>query len=112
MSIIQRYCFALDLKDDPELIRQYEKYHQAVWPEILHSIRGAGIESLEIYRVQNRLFMIMEVNDKFSFERKAASDAANAKVQEWEQLMWKYQQALPATRPGEKWILIEKIFEL
>ncbi len=112
MSIIQRYCFALDLKNDPQLIRKYEEYHQSVWPEILESIRLAGIESLEIYRVQDRLFMIMEVNDRFSFEKKAASDAANAKVQEWEQLMWKYQQALPAAKPGEKWMLMEKIFEL
>src|SRR2546421_9220303 len=112
MSIIQRYCFALDLKNDPQLIRKYEEYHQSVWPEILESIRLAGIESLEIYRVQSRLFMIMEVNDRFSFEKKASSDAANAKVQEWEQLMWKYQQALPAAKPGEKWMLMEKIFEL
>ena len=112
MSIIQRYCFALDLKNDPRLIKEYEQYHQAVWSEILESIRSAGIESMEIYRVENRLFLIMEVNGDFSFEKKSASDEANAKVQEWEQLMWKYQQALPSAQPGEKWILMEKIFEL
>jgi L-rhamnose mutarotase len=112
VSIIQRYCFALDLKNDPRLISEYEQYHQAVWPEIIASIRSAGIESLEIYRIENRLFMIMEVNADFSFEKKTASDNANAKVQEWEALMWKYQQALPSAQPGEKWILMEKIFEL
>jgi L-rhamnose mutarotase len=112
MSIIKRYCLAVDLKNDPQLIREYEQHHEAVWPEILHSIRAAGIESLEIYRVQDRLFMIMEVNDDFSFKKKSEADAANAKVQEWEELMWKYQQALPIAKPGEKWILMEKIFEL
>jgi len=112
VSITQRFCFALDLKDDPGLIREYEQYHQAVWPEIILSIRTAGIESLEIYRVENRLFMVMEVNADFSFEKKNASDAASEKVQEWEQLMWKYQQALPSAKPGEKWMLMEKIFEL
>jgi len=112
VSITQRFCFALDLKNDPRLIREYEQYHQAVWPEIIDSIRSAGIESLEIYRVENRLFMVMEVNADFSFEKKNASDAANDKVQEWEQLMWKYQQALPSAKPGEKWMLMEKIFEL
>jgi len=112
VSVIQRYCLALDLKNDPQLISEYEQYHQAVWPEITESIRSAGIESLEIYRVENRLFMIMEVNADFSFEKKSASDTANAKVQEWEKLMWKYQQALPTAKPGEKWILMEKIFEL
>ena len=111
MSIILRYCLTLDLKNDPDLIREYEMYHRDVWPEILHSIRSSGIESMEIYRVENRLFMIMEVNEDFSFEKKAAADAANARVQEWEKLMWKYQQSLPYARPGEKWVLMEKIFE-
>jgi len=109
---MRRFCFALDLKDDPKLIMEYEEYHKSVWPEILDSIRSAGIESLEIYRVQNRLFMIMEVNTNYSFEKKASLDASNPKVQEWEQLMWKYQQGLPSSKPGEKWIVMEKIFEL
>ena len=107
---MKRYCLALDLKNDPQLIAEYEKYHQEVWPEIRQSISGSGIENMEIYRVMNRLFMIMEVNDTFSSEKKAAADAANPKVQEWEALMWKYQQALPIAKPGEKWIVMDKIF--
>lgn len=109
---MKKYCLALDLKDDPQLIAEYEEYHRHVWPEILESIRSAGINSLEIYRVSNRLFMIMETNDEFSFEQKNAADAANKRVQEWETLMWKYQQALPIAKPGEKWILMERIFAL
>ena len=109
---MNRYCLALDLKDDAALIAEYEKYHKAVWPEIIASIKEAGIEQLEIYRVANRLMMIMETSDFFTFENKSAADAANPKVQEWEALMWKYQQALPAAKPGEKWMLMEKIFEL
>ncbi len=107
-----RYCLALDLKDDERLIAEYEAHHQQVWPEILKSIREAGIERLEIYRVSNRLFMIMEVMKDFSFEKKAAGDASNPAVIEWETLMWKYQQSLPGARPGEKWMLMNKIFEL
>lgn len=107
-----RYCLALDLKDDPQLIAEYEVHHQTVWPEVLKSIRDAGINHMEIYRFQNRLFMIMDVDEKFSFERKAAADAANETVQKWEALMWNYQQALPGAQPGEKWKLMDKIFSL
>lgn len=107
-----RYCLTLDLKSDPALIEAYEAYHEKVWPEVLESISAAGIVDLQIYRWQNRLFMIMETDEHFSFEAKAAADAANPKVQEWEALMWKYQEALPGTKPGEKWQLMEKIFEL
>jgi L-rhamnose mutarotase len=76
------------------------------------SIKESGIEVLDIYRTGNRMFMIIEANDDFSFERKAALDAKNSKVQEWEELMWKFQQSLPWAKTGEKWILMDKIFEL
>mgnify|MGYP003515786911 FL=1 len=109
---MKKYCLALDLKPDPVLMAEYEAYHRAVWPEILDSIRAAGIGQLEIYRIENRLFMILEAGDEFSFEKKAALDASNPKVQEWETLMWTYQQALPTARPGEKWMLMERIFQL
>lgn len=107
-----KYCFALDLKDDIKLIEEYKKYHQKIWPEIINSIQSAGIENLEIYLTGNRLFMIIEVNDSFSLEKKTTMDLANPKVQEWENLMWKYQQKLPMAKKGEKWILMEKIFQL
>lgn len=107
---MKRFCLALDLKDDPALIAEYERYHQQVWPEIIQSIKSSGIIVLDIYRTGNRMFMIIEANETFSFEKKAAADASNPKVQEWEELMWKFQQALPGTRPGEKWVLLEKIF--
>lgn len=107
-----RYCLALDLKNDPALIAEYETHHKNVWPEIIRSIKDAGIEVLDIYRAGNRLFMIIEANNDFSFEKKSAMDAANPKVQEWEELMWKFQQALPWAKPREKWILMKKIFEL
>ncbi len=108
----KRYCLTLDLKDDPQLIAEYEAHHRAVWPEVLQSIRSSGITNMEIYRFTNRLFMIMEVDDSFSFEAKAAADADNGKVQEWEELMWKYQQALPGAQPGEKWKIMDLIFSL
>ncbi len=109
---MKKHCLALDLKDDEQLINEYELYHKNVWPEILQSIRDAGITNMEIYRVAGRLFMIMETTDDFSFEKKSMMDASNEKVQLWEQLMWKYQQALPAAKEGEKWMLMKKIFTL
>lgn len=108
----RRYCLALDLKDDPTLIAEYERYHEQVWPEIVESIRSSGIANMEIYRTGNRLFMIMEVADDFSFDAKAAADAANPKVQEWETLMSVFQQALPWAEPGEKWVRMRRVFEL
>ncbi|WP_163410406.1 L-rhamnose mutarotase [Flavobacterium ajazii] len=109
---MQKFCLALDLKNDPDLIAEYIEFHKNVWPEIQKSILDSGIINLEIYNVADRLFMIIEANSDFSFEIKEKKDAENPKVQEWETLMWKFQKALPQAKPGEKWILMDKIFEL
>nr|WP_321413600.1 L-rhamnose mutarotase [uncultured Allomuricauda sp.] len=112
MGDLRRYGLALDLVDDEESIAMYEAYHKNVWPEILESIKESGIDQMEIYRTGNRLFMIIEVDDSFSFKSKEEADAKNPKVQEWENLMGNYQQAIPTAKPGEKWVVMEKIFNL
>jgi L-rhamnose mutarotase len=108
----RRFCLTLDLKNDSKLIAEYKRYHEKIWPEITKSIKDAGIEDMEIYLLGTRMFMIMEVNEHFSFEAKAQADRNNPKVQEWETLMWKFQQALPQAKPGEKWMIMERIFSL
>lgn len=108
----RRYCLTLDLKNDPTLIAEYKSHHQKIWPEITKSIKDSGIEDMEIYLLGTRMFMIMEVNEHFSFATKAEADRQNPKVQEWENLMWKFQQALPDAKPGEKWLLMERVFKL
>lgn len=107
-----RYCLALDLKDDPTAIAEYKRYHEKIWPEIRDSIYGAGVTDMEIYLLGRRLFMILDVSESFSFATKAAADASNPKVQEWEALMGKFQQPLPESRPGQRWVLMDRIFSL
>jgi L-rhamnose mutarotase len=107
-----RYCLTLNLRKDPALIRQYEVHHQHVWPEIIRSIKEAGILNMEIYRHDTRLFMVIEVNEEFSFEKKKQADMNNEKVQQWEDLMWQYQAVVEGASKGEKWVLMKKIFDL
>jgi L-rhamnose mutarotase len=107
-----RFCLTLDLKNDPKLIAEYKRYHEKIWPEITRSIKDSGIEDMEIYLLGTRMFMIMEVSEDFSFEAKARADRDNPKVQEWERLMETFQQMLPGTKHGEKWLLMERVFKL
>jgi L-rhamnose mutarotase len=106
----RRYCLTLDLKDDPALIAEYRRQHEAVWPEVLESLRNAGIRRAEIHQLGTRMVMVLDVGPDFSFEAKAAADNASPVIQRWEELMWTYQQALPGTTAGEKWRLMERIF--
>lgn len=67
---MNRKCLALDLKDDPTLIANYEEYHRNVWPEILDSLRNSGVTHMEIYRISNRFFMIIETTDIFLLRKR------------------------------------------
>lgn len=108
----QTFALALDLKNDPALIAEYERYHEQIPEAIRKSLTGSGILSMEIYRWQNRLFLVMVTTDDFSLENKIKQDRENGETVAWENLMWKFQQPLPGTKPGEKWQLMSKIFEL
>ena len=108
---MKTFYLALDLINDNKSIQEYEDYHQNVWPEVLEKIKESGITNCEIFRVHNRLMMRIETSDSFSFEEKNKIDLSSEKVLLWEDLMWKYQQAIPGSKIGEKWQLMEKIFD-
>ena len=109
-----RLYLALDLIDNPELIAEYERWHQPdqIWPDILESLRSSGIEDAEIYRTHNRLVLVLDVAVDFRLDEKAAADTVNERVIAWETMMWKYQKPLPWARPGQKWVPMQRIFSL
>ncbi|MBS1815025.1 MAG: L-rhamnose mutarotase [Acidobacteria bacterium] len=111
---MKTYCLALDLKDDSELIAEYLHYHQpeGIWPEVAEQIKKDGVLSEQIYKIGTRMVMVLNTTDDFSFEAKSASNKASPVMQQWEALMDKYQQKLPEAGPGDKWVLMEKIFEI
>lgn len=109
---MKRYCHALDLINDPDKIKQYQQYHKKIWPVIAANIRQRGIIDMQIWQVENRLFMIMDVQDDFDIE--AADKIANDSPynQDWERLMSAFQQPLSSASPGQKWLSMKQIFDL
>jgi L-rhamnose mutarotase len=112
MNEFKRYCQALDLVQNDELIAEYISAHKHIWPEVTTNIRASGVLDMQIWRIGNRLFMIMDVDDSFTFERAAQLAQGNPVVQKWEEVMWKYQVPTPWTPKGEKWVLMDQIFSL
>lgn len=110
----KRYCLALDLVDDPQLIEEYIDYHKPenAWPQITQNMLHMGIVDMEIYQVGNRLFMIMETKDWFDPNATPPTPEGKQKSDEWETLMWNYQAPLPWAKEGQKWVPMEKIYDL
>ena len=100
---MKTYAMALDLIDDEKIISEYEKYHQNVWPEVLESIKELGIIRMRIYRISNRMFMLIETNDWYDPDKIMDYSTTNEKAEEWNNLMVKFQQKVPGARLDEWW---------
>jgi L-rhamnose mutarotase len=111
---MQQLYFALDLRDDHALIAKYEEWHRhdRIWPEIVESLRTAGVNELQILRCGNRLIMVIEASAEFSIAKLTALQTADPRLREWEELMWRFQLPLPFANVGEKWVPMKPIFSL
>jgi len=108
----KRYCFALDLKNDKKLIEEYVKYHRPEngWKEINDGIKNSGIEVMDIYLADNRLFMICELDSDLDINDAWAKMDTGERQDEWASLMSKFQQALPGHDLG--WVRMSKIYSI
>jgi L-rhamnose mutarotase len=112
MGMITRSVLAVDLKDDPSIIERYKMHHRQVWPEVLASLRRAGIVNMDIYILGRRLVMIVDTAGQDYQRCFAAHASSHPRVVEWEALMRSLQQPPPGATSGEWWTLMEPVFSL
>ena len=108
-----RHVLTVDLVDDPAAVASYREHHRHVWPEVVESLRRAGVERLEIHLLGRRLVMIVELRDGLDLAQTfAAHVASSPRVAEWERLMKSLQEPAPGAAPGAWWTAMESLFTL
>ena len=107
---MKTYAQALDLKEDKDLIAKYENYHKNVWPETIEGLRNIGVLRMRIWRVNNRLFMLMETSDVFNIEKFQEYADQYPRANEWNELMMNFQQQNPSPT-GEWWSPMSLAFD-
>ncbi|MCX6309968.1 MAG: L-rhamnose mutarotase [Bacteroidia bacterium] len=107
----KRFCLALDLKNDPALITEYLKYHspEGFWNVIGEGIKKSGVEIMDIYNVDNRLFMICEMPVEIDFEEAWQKMGTYELQSDWASLMSTFQQALPGHTL--EWVLMKRVYQ-
>jgi len=111
--MITRTVLAVDLNADAGTIETYKEHHRRVWPEVLASLRQAGIREMDIYLLGTRLVMIVETVEQDVRRCFAAHHrAADPRVAEWEALMRSLQTPPPGAASGEWWTAMEPVFSL
>lgn len=109
---MKRYAMTVMLKDDAEVIRQYEEYHANAWPETNAGLLRVGIRRMYIYRFQRTLFMFMETNDDFDMARDLPKYVEDPRAREWDELMRTFQETVPGAPAGSTWVEMKEVYVL
>ena len=110
----KRFCQTMELKGNPELIAKYCEAHDEAhqWKIIRDGIREVGILEMEIYILENRLFMIVETPVDFDWDIAMKKLATLPKQQEWEDYVAQFQDCQPGQSSNQKWQMMTRMFYL
>jgi L-rhamnose mutarotase len=111
---VARHVLTVDLRDDPDAVAAYRAHHAKAWPEVVASLRVAGVREMDIYLLGRRLVMILDLPDELDVPTVVARHLASAdpRVAEWERLMKALQERAPAAPDSEWWAAMEPVFRL
>jgi L-rhamnose mutarotase len=114
-----RHCFAIDLIDRQQAVEAYEDWHRPgkTPTEIIALFRNRGVDDLQIHRVGNRLFMILDLSDDVSAADFAHASSGDAEMKKWVERMNGYQQpiafgSVAAQTPSQSWVAMSELFNL
>lgn len=108
---VTRHVLTVDLRDDPAAIRTYVEHHQQVWPEVLDSLRHAGIRAMDIYLLARRLVMVVEIAEGLTLQEAfTIHRSVGGRVDDWERLMLSLQEPPPGAEPGQAWTPMTSVF--
>ena len=103
--LLPRVAFRLRIKAGKEA--QYDAAHRNVWPELLSKLKEVGISKYSIFRREQDLFLVMQVDDFDGACRLLDKDPTNLK---WQQEMGKLFEPVPGLKPGEKFAIMKEVF--
>jgi L-rhamnose mutarotase len=102
-----RVAFRLRIKPGKE--QEYDIAHRSVWPALLAKLKEVGISNYSIFRREQDLFLVMQVDDFDAAWGALDQDPTNLK---WQQEMSKLFEPVPGLKPGEKFAMMEEVFYL
>ena len=102
-----RTAFRLRIKPGKE--QEYDLAHRNVWPALLAKLKEVGISNYSIFRRDQDLFLVMQVDDFDAAWRTLDHDPTNLK---WQQEMSKLFEPVSGLKPGEKFAMLQEVFYL
>lgn len=109
----EHVILSANLVKSPALQKEYLDYHTTQfekWPEVSQGFCRAEFQSLVMFRDERQLMLIISIpKGKTLDELNSKTVENNPKVEQWNSIMKKYQEALNDAKPGEIWSLFKPI---
>ncbi len=104
---MQRFGQVIGIK--PEHAEEYERLHEAVWPDVLSMIHKCNMRNYSIFRHGDLVFAYFEyIGD--DYEADMAKMSADPRTREWWELVRPMQTPLPDRAEGEWWKTMREVF--
>lgn len=87
----------------------HDAAHRNVWPALLTKLKEVGISNYSIYRREQDLFLVMQVDDFDTAWRALDQDPINL---QWQKEMALLFEPVPGLKPGEKFAMMKEVFYL
>jgi L-rhamnose mutarotase len=102
-----RFAFRLRIKAGMEA--KYDESHKKVWPALLARLKGVGISDYSIFRRDQDLVLVMQVDNFDAAWKALEQDPTNLK---WQKEMAPLFEPVPGIRPGERFAMMQEVFRL
>ncbi|MEO8534923.1 MAG: right-handed parallel beta-helix repeat-containing protein [Flavobacterium sp.] len=102
-----------NLVDDAKLQKEYVEYHKTQfekWPEIAKGFCNADFQQLQVFKNGRQLMLIISIPKGESLDQlNPKTTQNNPRVDDWNNLMKKYQTGIEGAKPDETWIFLNKV---
>ena len=102
-----------DLVANPKLQKEYVDYHRTQfekWPEVAKGFCNASFQQLLVFRNGRQLMLVISVPRGQTLEQlNPRTTENNPRVNDWNNLMKKYQEGIEGTKPGEVWVELKQL---
>ena len=102
-----------NLMDDAKMQKEYVDYHKTQfekWPEIAKGFCNADFQQLQVFKNGRQLILVISIPKGESLDKlNPKTTENNPRVDDWNNLMKKYQTGIEGAKPGEAWIFLKKI---
>ncbi|MEJ6981400.1 L-rhamnose mutarotase [Pedobacter sp. P351] len=102
-----------NLVKDSLLQKEYLDYHATQfkqWPEVSKGFCNANFQQLQVFKNAGQLMLIISIPKGASLDQlNPKTSENNPRVNDWNNLMKKYQEGIEGTKAGETWVFLEKV---